>query len=313
MGLRSLLLASVFTTGALLSTEALSAALFYSMTVEASSQATGQAGVTSSCSPTSSTGCGAHLEDTLPLVQTETRSLHAEASAAATSTSAHATVTAFAPADLRFTALPTNSLLSFFSSGGGIEQSVIFAGARARANGNMTLTLSEHFVLEVPPALQGTSLSLVLRTPIEGTIDSHPTNAAIRFGLVASSSLNDGDVLIRDFIGTSINVDDVLSTMVDIQRSNSVTPTVTVDFSFSALVFGSAAAGLSNFGYQEDFGSTVGLELLVPEGVTLTSASGLFERFVVDESVPAVPEPTSFPLMAIGLAALAFCARRRQM
>jgi hypothetical protein len=213
MDLRGLLVVAVSATGALFfSPQASSAVVFSSMTVEASSQATGQEGVVSGCRPAAPTGCGAHVQETIPLIGQTRRSLTAEAFAGATSTSTGSTVSVFAPTELDFIVLPDPDpldvfkLLRLFSSGGGGEQSVLFASARARASGNMTLTVTEHFDLQIPLELQGTDLVLVSRTPIDGTITSRPTNTGARFLQLVSSSLNDSDSVVRDYIGMSLDV-----------------------------------------------------------------------------------------------------------
>jgi hypothetical protein len=51
-----------------------------------------------------------------------------------------------------------------------------------------------------------------------------------------------------------------------------------------------------------DFGNTAQLQLILPDGVTFSSASGEF--------LQSVPEPASLSLVAVGIAALLLRRRR---
>jgi hypothetical protein len=78
-------------------------------------------------------------------------------------------------------------------------------------------------------------------------------------------------------------------------------------FSFTSQLFMSSAVTFSDVSPDPrtatvDFGNTAQLELILPDGVTLSSASGQF--------LQSVPEPTSLSLVALGVAALLLRPRR---
>jgi len=78
-------------------------------------------------------------------------------------------------------------------------------------------------------------------------------------------------------------------------------------FSFTSALFVNSAVGFGDVSPDPrtavvDFGNTARLELILPDGVTFSSASGVF--------LQGVPEPASFSLVAAAMAALFLRLRR---
>jgi hypothetical protein len=289
LGLMLWLLHPVVTTAATLS---------YSIGTQGSASASGQLDAFRSCLPIPSPGrCGASDQAVVSLSGPFERSLSVAALARA-SNSFGETVVATAEAEVEFSVFGP-SYIAFGNNGGSSQSGVLFASASASAKGDLRLSLSERFSLTIPRSMQGRALDLVIRHSVDGTLVSAPGTlpTGVRFQVVQSSSLNDSDNLLEDFIaasGQTRYVDDVLETSTRIQHPGQLVELVSVKYAISIFSGGQS--------FSHDFLNTVGLALIVPEGVSLISESGLFESFVA--SPAAVPEPAPFAMVVLGLALL---------
>ena len=176
-----------------------------------------------------------------------------------------------------------------------------------------TLAIGDLLTFDVASSLRGQDVFVDIVIPFDGLFSTR-TNALLTLttGFGGISSTFDSYAL-PNTGGATMSVHDQLSFTYQLSKASSFLDHLEASWFFSVVAGCSAGSPSCSSGpFDIDFGHTVGLQIFIPDGVTMSTASGILERFVNPDTTTPVDEPTTFVLFAMGLATLWTTARHRR-